>query len=126
MTGTIATCWKCGEEQSDILLPLSRTEECGHCGTDFHVCRMCRFYDTSVSNACREPVADHVADKNRANFCGYLELRADAGTFNGPGDQSREDAGLNALFGLDDGKKADGNDPDSLEDLFGDEPEQGC
>ncbi len=34
---------------------------------------MCIFYDTKVSKACREPIADQVRDKNRANFCGYFQ-----------------------------------------------------
>ncbi len=34
---------------------------------------MCEFYDTSVSRSCREPIADEVRDKERANFCGYFK-----------------------------------------------------
>jgi hypothetical protein len=116
MPGVEASCWKCGGMQKEVLLPLSRTEECQHCGTDLHVCRMCRFYDTSVSNACREPVADFVLNKIRSNFCGYLELLTDAGT--GVGVQSSANDGLNALFGLDESESAG---PASLEDLFGSE-----
>ena len=124
MTGSEVTCWKCGRVQDDLLLPLSRTEQCHNCGADLHVCRMCRFYDTSVSNACREPVADFVSDKTRANFCGYLEICADAGT--GP-DGTMQEAptdGLNSLFGLDqnddgkDGAQGSGFVPASLDDLF--------
>ncbi len=115
MSGIEASCWKCGGIQKDILLPLSRTEECQHCGTDLHVCRMCRFYDTSVNNACREPVAELVSDKTRANFCGYLELRTDAGQ-GGANDSSAATEGLNDLFGLD---GTPGDEPKSLDDLFG-------
>ena len=119
MTELDIICWKCGGVVADLLLPLSRTEECGHCGADLHVCRMCRFYDTAVGNACREPVADFVSDKTRANFCGYLEVVADAGT--DPREKGPEDGedDLNALFGLD----TDGREPDRssspLDDLFG-------
>lgn len=115
MTGVEASCWKCGGIQKEILLPLSRTEECQHCGTDLHVCRMCRFYDTSVSNACREPIAELVSNKTRSNFCGYLELRMDAGQ-SGTSDNSARGEGLNDLFGIDDTQS---NEPTSLDDLFG-------
>ncbi len=118
MNGTSATCWKCGAGQTGILLPLSRTEACGTCSADLHVCRMCRFYDTSVANACREPVAERVTDKTRANFCGYLELRTD------PGTHSESSAGgsadLNALFGIDESHQSSGLP--TLDDLFGDAP----
>lgn len=118
MNGTSATCWKCGAGQTGILLPLSRTEACGTCGADLHVCRMCRFYDTSVANACREPVAERVTDKTRANFCGYLELRTDAGTHSAS--SAGESADLNALFGIDEADQ--GKQLPTLDDLFGDAP----
>jgi hypothetical protein len=128
MTGSEATCWKCGAAQEDLLLPLSRTEECRSCGADLHVCRICRFYDTSVSNACREPVADFVSDKTRANFCGYLEIRPDAHTSSGTAVQETSKDGLNSLFGLEkdrDGMDAaEGSTPASLDDLFGLKNEQ--
>jgi len=115
MTGIKLSCWKCGEMQEEILLPLSRTELCQHCNTDLHVCRMCRFYDTSVSNACREPVADFVSDKTRANFCGYIELLTDAGANSGSAGQAAANGELNSLFDLDDGPS---DAPTSLDDLF--------
>ncbi len=121
MNGTSATCWKCGVGQADILLPLSRTETCRACGADLHVCCMCRFYDTSVANACREPVADRVTDKTRANFCGYLELRTDAGTYRAK--SAGENADLNALFGIDESEQ--GNGLPTLDDLFGNDPKPG-
>ena len=116
MTAIKASCWKCGGVQDEILLPLSRTEECQHCSTDLHVCRMCRFYDTSVNNACREPVADFVSDKTRVNFCGYLELRADVGEGSGGADVVATTDELNSLFGLDDTAT---DTSASVDDLFG-------
>jgi hypothetical protein len=79
---------------------------------------MCRFYDTSVANACREPVAERVTDKTRANFCGYLELRTDAGTYRAS--SAEESADLNALFGIDESDQGKGLP--TLDDLFGDTP----
>lgn len=121
MNGTSVTCWKCGAVQSGILLPLSRTEACADCGADLHVCRMCRFYDTGVADACREPVAERVTDKTRANFCGYLELRTDTGTHHRP--STSESADLNALFGIDDSNA--NQDLPSLDELFGNTPKTG-
>jgi hypothetical protein len=80
---------------------------------------MCRFYDVSVAESCREPVADTVFDKQRANFCGYLELT----------NQAHEQAanelvvtateGLNALFGLESNTVSGSSEHDELKDLFG-------
>ena len=81
-------------------MPLSRGARCKACDAAVHVCLMCRFYDSRVAKQCREPVADEVKDKDRPNFCDYLELNPDA--YN-PADHSGADAAmsdLNALFGL--------------------------
>jgi len=69
-------CWKCGASLAALTLPLSRTDSCRNCRAEFHVCRMCRFYDTRKAKSCAEPVADEVGDKERANFCGYFEAAA--------------------------------------------------
>lgn len=72
------TCWKCGGELPDIPLPLARLAECPHCRAQLHVCRQCKFYDPTVGQQCREPVAESVTDKQRANFCGYFQLNPNA------------------------------------------------
>lgn len=71
-------CWKCGAVLDTVPQPLSRHAECPACTAELHVCRMCRFFDPAAPGGCREPIAEPVADKARANFCGYLEVRADA------------------------------------------------
>jgi hypothetical protein len=68
-------CWRCGTAVSDEPLPFSRTAACRGCGAELHVCRMCEFFDRSKAHACREPVAEPVADKTRANFCGWFRPR---------------------------------------------------
>ena len=95
-------CWRCGQALDDEPLPLARAAACGQCGADLHVCRMCEFFDPGVANECREPVAERVVNKVRANFCGYLKPRPDA--YVAP-DAARGEAarGLEALFGLDSG-----------------------
>ncbi|MFT4562680.1 MAG: hypothetical protein ACI9BW_002427 [Gammaproteobacteria bacterium] len=115
----IYSCWKCHQELQELLLPLSRTEECYACGVDLHVCRMCRFYDRSVGNACREPIADFVSNKTRANFCGYLEIQVVLLEPDSNLDQAGVPGDLNSLFGLDAESKTDSDLAKSLQDLFG-------
>lgn len=126
--GDSLVCWKCGASLEDVPLPIGRREECPACSADLHVCRMCEFYDTSVSRSCREPIADEVRDKERANFCGYFKAVPGA---HEAGDRAAADeakAKLAALFGEPDAAgDGDGKRPQSeaeaakerLERLFG-------
>ncbi len=92
------SCWKCGASLAELTLPLRRLEECLACGAELHVCRLCEFYDTSVAKSCREPVAEEVKDKTRANFCDYFRPRP--GAYVTAGDEAeRARAELEALFG---------------------------
>jgi hypothetical protein len=91
-------CWKCGASLAELTLPLSRTDSCRACRAELHVCRMCRFYDTGKAKSCAEPVADEVRDKERANFCGYLEVAG--GRFkSGAAASERAKDALEGLFG---------------------------
>jgi hypothetical protein len=69
-------CWRCGAAVVEEPLPLSRAAECRACRAELHVCRMCEFYAPGRANDCREPVAEPVSDKARANFCGWFRPRA--------------------------------------------------
>ena len=64
-------CWHCGRE---IVVDgrVGFREECSGCERPLHVCRNCEFYDPAYNNACREPMAERVVDKERANFCEYF------------------------------------------------------
>jgi hypothetical protein len=97
MIGSL-TCWKCGASLEALTLPFSRTDECRACRAEVHVCRMCRFYDTTRSRSCAEPVADEVRDKDRANFCGYFEPAAGRYQPAGTATEGARNA-LEALFG---------------------------
>ena len=35
---------------------------------------MCSFYDPKAYNECREPNADRIVDKEKANFCDYYKI----------------------------------------------------
>ena len=68
------TCWNCGQRLQER--DYARESTCPGCGRPTHVCRNCRFLDKTRPNACAEPMADPVSDKNRPNFCGYFEAAA--------------------------------------------------
>lgn len=52
---------------------ITRRDECPHCRQDVHVCLNCCFFDESYHHECRETEAEHVKDKDRANFCEYFK-----------------------------------------------------
>ena len=67
------SCYKCrGELEWEAFIP--RTRECPNCYASVHSCSMCHFYDKSCYNECREPSAERVTDKEKANFCDYFKL----------------------------------------------------
>lgn len=45
---------------------------CARCGADAHVCRNCAQHDPSAQNECREPQAEWVSDRERANRCEWF------------------------------------------------------
>ena len=95
-------CWKCSQFLEDVLLPFPRLARCKVCKADLHVCSMCEFFDTTVSNSCREPIAEKVNDKNRANFCGYFQPGNKAQINKDTSIESNKDS-LESLFGLEQG-----------------------
>ncbi len=65
------TCFTCGKELS-LGREIGRRDECPSCHADLHCCRNCRFYDPSAPKQCREPQADLVREKEKANFCDFF------------------------------------------------------
>jgi hypothetical protein len=61
-------CFHCGRE-IELTGRLGFRETCSDCGRFLHVCLNCDFYDPTFNNQCREPQAERVVDKDRANFC---------------------------------------------------------
>jgi hypothetical protein len=121
-------CWRCGASVEGLPQPLARLADCPACHADLHVCRMCVFFDRGVARSCREPIADEVQDKDRANFCGYFKARPHAYR---PADTAASAAArmeLEGLFGLERpaGEAAPGGSPaDALARLFGLDPGKG-
>ena len=66
-------CFACG--RSVVLAAGERVgfrDACEACRADLHVCRNCRHHDPAAYNECREPNAERVGDRDRANRCDYF------------------------------------------------------
>lgn len=73
-------------------------QDCDQCGHDLHSCVQCQHYDPKVYNECREPMADRILEKQKANYCEFFNPQA-AGTTS-TADQKKADllALAEALF----------------------------
>jgi hypothetical protein len=77
---------------------VGRKDECPHCHTDLRCCLNCRFFDRSAPKQCREPIAELVREKDKANYCD-LFVFADAAAVARPGgDQENTRKTLDDLF----------------------------
>ncbi len=70
-------CWSCKKEIS--VTTVGFREECPHCRVDLHVCTNCTHYDTTRYNECREPIAERVREKDRANRCEFFSVSGGSG-----------------------------------------------
>lgn len=66
-------CHQCGWEYTPTRQP-GRSESCERCQAELHVCLNCSYYEARRTHQCREPRAEPVADKDRANYCEWFEL----------------------------------------------------
>ena len=90
------TCYKCAKPLSDTFkVMVGRRDTCPSCMTDIRCCKMCQFYDPKSYNECREPSAERVVDKEKANYCDFFKI----GSL-GSADKDKQDllAKANALF----------------------------
>ncbi len=91
----MASCHACGKA-------IEGTERvgfhavCDACDADLHVCLNCRFHDPGASKQCREPAADLVVEKERANRCEWFQAGEGTGTARTGEEEAR--AKLDALF----------------------------
>lgn len=83
------TCNKCQYKLEEVDRVGFR-DTCDKCGEDLHVCLNCKFFDQSSYNECREPQAERVLDKDRANRCDYFEANQGSMTLNKTG-SSKDD-----------------------------------
>lgn len=72
------TCFSCGKQ---LTFPdrVGLREECPQCRADVHVCRNCEFHDPKVYNECREPQADPIRERDRANRCDFFRPKSGGG-----------------------------------------------
>ncbi len=68
------SCHRCGRELQ-LLAKTGRTDGCPYCHSDLKCCLNCRLHDPGANNQCREPQAEWVSEKDKANFCEFFELR---------------------------------------------------
>jgi len=73
-------------------------DTCEGCGADLHTCTHCENYDTSAYNDCREPSAEWVADRERANRCDWFRAVTGQGASGEDGAREQTLAQLDALF----------------------------
>jgi hypothetical protein len=91
------SCHACKKEVPHEL-KLGRKDECLSCGADLHCCMNCSFYDRSAAKQCKEPVAEAVKEKAKANFCDYFTFpEARPGTVSDTGAEKARKA-LDELF----------------------------
>ena len=92
-------CWNCGTSLAQLSLPLRRLDECPKCRAELHVCKLCVDYDTRVAKHCREPTAEEVRDKIKANFCDFYKPREGAYTAPNTSEVDKARSELDKLFG---------------------------
>ncbi|RMG43193.1 MAG: hypothetical protein D6719_04280 [Candidatus Dadabacteria bacterium] len=92
-------CFKCGAKlELATEGKVSRRDSCDSCSSDLHVCYNCKFYDSSSYNECREPQAERVLEKDRANFCDYFVFREGRSTNTQAAEREKAKKALDDLF----------------------------
>lgn len=92
------SCHHCGRDLN-LMGPVARTDGCPHCHSDLKCCRNCRFFDPAFNNQCREPQAEWVTEKTKANFCEFFDFveSSSLGVL-GEGGGNKARAAFDALF----------------------------
>jgi hypothetical protein len=73
-------------------------ETCPRCDADLHACVQCAHYDTTAARQCREPAAEPVAAKDRANHCDWFRLTVGATSGGEASERDRVRSRLDSLF----------------------------
>lgn len=92
-------CFSCNRAVVSAARP-GRSETCDSCGASLKACLNCAFYERSSAGECREPSAERVVEKDKANFCEFFLFRdpADGGDIPAKGEKADPLAALKALF----------------------------
>jgi hypothetical protein len=96
-------CHLCGHELH-LVSGIQRTDSCPQCHSDLKACLNCRLHDPGANNQCREPQAEWVPEKAKANFCEFFEFRETSALSHPGRGGARSDArsardAFDALFG---------------------------
>jgi len=91
-------CHACRKELPVEFKKTSRRDVCPFCRVDLHCCRACAFYDQSAPRQCREPVAQMVKEKDKANFCDYFSYAVGPASGNQPAQTEQARKALDDLF----------------------------
>ena len=91
------SCFRCGKAV-EIGRTVARTDVCPHCDGDLRCCLNCKFYDRFAHQQCREPQAEFVSQKEKANFCDYIIFRDSTGGGKQKGSSSPSKEKLEQLF----------------------------
>lgn len=90
-------CFSCGAEtQLGSGDRVGFRATCAACNADLHVCRNCAHHDPVAYNECREPGAERVGDRERANRCEWFRPHEGSGA--GASQQPDPRDALDALF----------------------------
>lgn len=71
MTQSI-NCYSCSKSIPLLTGTIHRSDDCPYCRVSLRCCKMCKFYDAHSYNECKEPVAERIVDKEKANFCDFF------------------------------------------------------
>lgn len=71
----IVSCYSC-QKPLDLApeAKIGKSEECPYCFASLRCCKMCGFFDPKSYNECREPSAERIVEKEKANFCDFFSL----------------------------------------------------
>ena len=83
-------CYHCGTEIK-VERFVGRADDCHKCGSDLHSCVNCANYEPTLSNRCREPNTEWIADREKANFCDFFTPGKSSRAASGPA-ASKDDA----------------------------------
>jgi len=90
-------CHSC-RRQIELEAKPGRRDECPHCGAELHVCLNCELYDPRLTRGCREPQADEIRDRERANFCGWFSFRRGQPEGGGESEADKARKAFEAMF----------------------------
>jgi hypothetical protein len=90
-------CHAC-KKPLDVGREIGRRDECPFCSADLHACLNCTFHDRNAPKQCREPQADLVREKDKANFCDFFVFAEAAGGVSASVEASAARKALDNLF----------------------------